>query len=401
MPTQWAQESCDLYDDPSSGARVVQLTSSVLTSNNIYCEQPYTSPDGKRVIIARSTDFCFDEVGSLLVHDLSTLRITMVERTSVGARGVFNNAWSGLCYFWNAKRELVQINLMTLEKKVVYVEENPAAVLVGSSVSPDQRYIIGQDRRMTGPGSPTFQIVRLDLQKKVREVIYEDPEISNPHLQFNPITGKEILVQNNRGARMSADGTMLYHDTPQGTTLFIIDLDGKNKRYLPVGQPITAGATGHECFVGNTGRVLFSVGWNMPDFYNLSHDSRFPKGNLFTAKPGDEKPACFEAPEHFFNHVCASRCGNYFVADSIVNGQLFSKATKAIVPPALIVGNLNTGKYRTLVTNSNASSGGNQCRHTHPYLTADNKAVIYNADPQGIPQVFAARITDAFLKSLD
>lgn len=400
MLINWAQESCDLYDDPVSGARVVQLTSSTLTSNNIYCEQPYTSPDGKRIIIARSADFCFDDAGSLLVQDIERLKITMVERNAQGVRGVFNAAWSGLCYYWNAKRELVCINLMTLEKSIVYVEEDPNAVLVGSSVTPDQRYIIGMDRRMTGPDSPTFQLVLLDLVTKTRKVIYEDPEISNPHLQFNPVTGKQILVQNNRGARMDKDGNITRRVTELGTTLFVIDLEGKNKKFLPVGPPHTAGATGHECFVGDTGKVLFSVGWNMKDFYTLKHDDRYPKGNLFTARPGDEKPTLFEAPEHFFNHVCASRCGRYFVADSHQRG-IFDRKTRRHSAPSLVVGNLETGKYRVLVDDSMASSGGNQCRHTHPYLTADNRNVIFNADPDGIPQIFAARVTEEFLKSLD
>ncbi len=400
MPINWAAESSDLYDEPVSGARVIQLTSGGYTSNNIYCEQPYTSPDGKRVIIARSADFCFDDVGSLLVHDLERLKITMVEKKSVGARGVFNAAWSGLAHYWNENRELMQVNLMTLEKKVIYVEKDPNAVLVGSSVSPCQRYIVGMQTRLEGPGSPVYQLVILDVKDGTRKVIYEDDEIRNPHLQFNPVTGKEILVQNNRGEKLQKDGSSLTTTPGLGTTLFVINLDGSNKRYLPVGQPITAGATGHECFVADTGKVLFSVGWKMSDFYTLRHDDRFPKGNLFTAKPGDEKPTCFEAPEHFFNHVCASKCGKYFVADSHNKG-IFSSKTRACAAPSLVIGNLETGKYRTLIEDSKASSGGNQCRHTHPYLTADNGHVIYNADPSGTPQVYAAKIPKEFLKSLD
>jgi len=395
------QESCDLYDDPVSGARIVQLTSSSMTSNNIYGEQPYTSPDGKRVIIARSHDFCWDDAGSLLVHQLDNLKITMIEKNVKGVRSVFNNAWSGLCYYWNANRELVQLSLITLEKKIVYVEEDPNAVLLGSSVSPDQRYVLGMQTRMTGPGSPTFQIVRLDLHTKKREVIHEDPEISNPHLQYNPITGREILVQNNRGTRMDKDGALVNVRHGEGTTLFVIDADGKNKRYVPVGPPITAGCTGHECFVGDTGKVLFSVGWNVPNDRSMTHDARFPQGNIFTAKPGDTKPTVFHAPEHFFNHVCASRCGKYFVADSYVGGGIFDSNNR-IRAVSLVIGNLVTGKHRVIVQDSMSSGGGNQCRHTHPYLTADNGHVIYNADPFfAPPQVFAARIPPEFLKSLD
>jgi hypothetical protein len=50
------RESSDWGTDPDSGARVIRLTSSVAMSHNIYCEQPYGSPDGRRFIIFRTTD---------------------------------------------------------------------------------------------------------------------------------------------------------------------------------------------------------------------------------------------------------------------------------------------------------------------------------------------------------
>ena len=66
-----------------------------------------------------------------------------------------------------------------------------------------------------------------------------------------------------------------------------------------------------------------------------------------------------------------------------------------------MIGNLETGKYRILVDDTMTSGGGNQCTHTHPYLTADNRHAIYNADPcYGTPQVYAARLPEDFLTSL-
>jgi hypothetical protein len=398
MPTIWAQESSDRRDDPVSGARIIQLTSAAAISNNIYGEQPYTSPDGKRIIIARCQDFCWDEEGSLLVHELDALRITMVVRRMQGVRGVFNAAWSGLLYYWTPQRKLMQLSLMTLEQKEVYAEEDPQAFLPGSSVSPDQRYVIGMTTRLKGRGAPVFQIVRLDLKKKVRETIFEHPEISNPHLQFNPVHGRQILVQNNVGVRLKKDGSLDRYHTA-GCRLFVIDRDGKNQRYLPAGPPSTRGLTGHECFIADTGKVLFSAGWVAHSNYDWRHDPKHPGGNLFTAKPGDKKPRLFEAPQHRFNHVSASRCGRYFVADSHTGTGLFENGR--CKPTSLIIGNLETGKFRTLVENTEGTGGGNQCTHTHPYLTADNRYVIFNADPHGIPQVFAARIPQGFLDSLD
>jgi hypothetical protein len=397
MPVRWAQESSDRRDDPVSGARIIQLTSAVAVSNNIYGEQPYTSPDGKRIIIARCQDFCWDEEGSLLVHELDRLRITMVVRRARGVRGVCNAAWSGLLYYWTPERKLIQLSLMTLEQKEVYAEEDPTAPLPGASVSPDQRYVIGMTPRLEGKGAPLFQIIRLDLKKKTRKVIFEHPEISNPHLQFNPVHGRQILVQNNVGTRLNKDGSVQDYRTT-GCKLFVIDADGRNMKYVPAGPPATRGITGHECFVADTGKVLFSAGWVHHSDYDWRHDPLHPRGNLFTARPGDRKPAVFDAPQHRFNHVCASRCGRYFVADSHTGIGLFENGR--CKPVSLVIGNLETGKFRTLVQDTEGTGGGNQCTHTHPYLTADNRYVIYNADPHGVPQVFAAKLPPGFLESL-
>lgn len=400
MAIQWAQESCDLMDDPVSGARIIQLTSAAAISNNIYGEQPYCSADGKRIIIARCQDFCFDTEGSLLVHELDTLRIGMLVRKVHGVRGVFNNAWSGLLYYWTPGRTLMCVCLDTLETREVYTEEDPTAPLPGSSVSPDQRFVLGMTTRVTGPGSPVFQIFHLDLVRKVREVIFEHPEIANPHLQYNPIHGRQILVQNNRGLRLNPDGTLdRYRHTNQGTGLFVIDSNGSNMTPVPAGPPFTATCTGHECFVADTGMVFFSVGCDRPDSYHQRHDSRYPCGNLFTARPGDDKPVCFEAPEHFCNHVSVSKCGCYFVADSHQGPGLFVNGV--LQPVSLIVGNIKTGKHRVLVQNSLAIGGGNQCTHTHQYLTTDNRYVVFNATPgNGPAQVFAAKLPSDFLPSL-
>jgi len=397
MPIHWNLESADRRDDPVSGARIIQLTSAAAISNNIYGEQPYTSPDGRRVVIARCQDFCWDEEGSLLVHELDTLRITMVVRRAKGVRNVCNAAWSGLVYYWTPERKLMQLSLMTLAQKEIYAEEDPSVASPGDggacSVSPDQRYLIWVSPRLKGRGAPVFQIIRLDLQKKTREVIFEHPEISNPHLQFNPVHGKQILVQNDVGRRLKKDGSVEQYKA-SGGRLFVIDADGRNLRVLPV----VDGITGHECFVADTGRVLFSGNWVKQSDYDWRHTPRQPRGNLFTALPGDKTPIVFEAPEHRFNHVCASRCGRYFVADSHTGPGLFENGR--FKPVSLVIGSLVTGKFRTLVENTEGTGGGNQCTHTHPYLTADNRHVIFNDDPAGIPQVFAARIPPGFLESL-
>lgn len=394
MSIQWAQEACDRYFDPLSGAKIIQLTSGSYTSNNIFCEQPYTSPDGNRIALIRKPDFSFDSTAWLLCVDLPSLRITMIDRAVIGP---CTSAWSGYIYYANPSGELTRVNLANFEKSVMNFDDKLSHTMGGASVSPDHRYMIYPQTlagsRETGA---TIAIVRVDLKKHTREVIFQNAEITRPQMQFNPIHGKHILVQHNRGSKMSPDGSVTKRVGDQGTTLFVIDSDGTNLKPLAVGAPYTAPCTGHHAFVADTGRVLFTTAWNLETW---ALDKRQPKGNLFTAAPGEDQPRVFEAPEHRFNHVSVSRCGRYFVADSHNDG-LFD-ANRVGQTTSLIIGNLATGKYRPIVQATMASGGGNQSTHAHAYFTADTRCVIYNADPYyASAQVFAAQIPSGFLESL-
>ena len=110
------------------------------------------------------------------------------------------------------------------------------------SISPDHRYYLS----LVFP--PRFAIMRIDLVTKEWKILHQDPEILNPHAQFNPVTGHDILVQHNRGCQMDENGNVTRLVGEQGCTLYLIDKDGNNKRTLPIGPPYTSGCTGHECF---------------------------------------------------------------------------------------------------------------------------------------------------------
>ena len=237
MSTRWAAEACDRRYDPESGALVTQLTSSAASSINIYCEQPYTSPDGNRVAILRRYDVSFDRTWRLLVADLTTLHLALIEPG--GVVGVCNAAWSGLLHYSMEDGSLRRVDLQTL-----HVEPVP--------VPPEA-----------------------DLR--------------------------------DRGASVS--------------------------------------------------------------------------------------------PDHRFNHVNVSRCGRYFVSDSFT-APPFDESGE-IRAAKIDVGDLDSGKHRVLVEDSRSSGGGGQHMHVHAYFTADNRNVIFNADPFGGPtQVWAARVPEGFLQSL-
>ncbi len=395
MTIRWCGEACDLIHDPVSGALITRLTCSIMNNINIYCEQPYTSPDGKRIAYTRSygPDPRIPPY-QLCVADIEKLKVAMIEPV-VSSFLVATSAWSGKIYYLRPNGELIRVDISTLEKDIVITHWNIPGSMCFDTVSPDHRYLVGVKRTETG-GS---EIVRIDLVEKQWVVIFEHEEILG-HVQFNPVSGKDILVQHNRHQKLKSDGMRIgSKETEEFTTHFIIDCEGKNFRQLKVGPPYTAGSTGHSGWIADTRKIGLTVRW--PAMSEDEPSARFkpihhplhPQGNFISIGPQDEKPSVFNAPEHLFNHVNISKCGTYFVCDSYKNG--------IPGPIEIVVGNIKTGKYRTLISNCGAQGGGAASSHPHPYMTADNKNVIFNADPYGICHVHAARIPDGFLKSLE
>jgi hypothetical protein len=386
MAVEWINHAMEVTPDAVSGARITRITGGGV----LYCESPKSSPDGHRFVLQRGNGY--------FVCDLETKRFTPM--AEVGA--LVNSPYSEYVYGWqerDGKAEIERFHLTTLERERVTEVAGLPKSGAPQSVSPGSDYLIYHVRR-----PPTCLVIRIELPQGAWRVIHEDPDIINGHIQVEPRAGREILLQQNRGGQMDADGKITKLVGPEGATHYVIRSDGSDRRPLPVGQPHTSACSGHSAWVGGTGRALIAVAWNMNEQQDLSLpadwtlDHRYPQSNLFCVAPGDTKPTPFIAPEQRFFHVSASRCGRYFVANSVPNGRLG--------PTEIVVGNLVTGKYRTLVHDC-LCYAGSVWPSSLPYLTADLRHVVFRAkeDPslpgyQGF-FVFVAQIPDQFLASLD
>ncbi|MFH1614585.1 MAG: hypothetical protein ABIG61_05835 [Planctomycetota bacterium] len=368
----WTWETIVREKDMDSGSQLIQITSSCLISNNIYGEEPYNSSDGKRLVIIRTPSTNWrDYVCEFWVADLEKNEIIRVD-TGSSLFGTANSAWGDYFYYLvDEGKTLRRFSLKSLDIENIFHFTDCPIPNGSGSVSPDNRYYIN----LVYP--PYFGILRVDMVAKKWRIIHQHPEIFNPHAMFDRSIGEQILIQHNRGGKTDKDGRVICWIGPQGCTLYLIDKDGKSVQQLPVGPPYTADCTGHECFVGDTGKILFST--------FLDSNSR---GSLYIAGPGDQKPRLVTENKIYFGHVSASKCGKYFVVDG------FKQAGTPIY-----LGNINTGKFRRLIT-SGASSGSPEYTHACPYMTADNKWVILNSDRTGVPQVYAASVPEKFLESL-
>ena len=400
MNDTWINQAKTMPRDPESGAAITRIT----TGTNIYCESPKASPDGRYFIINHAAP----EGGGIHVVDVET----MAHRPVATGAAISNSSYSEymyLCYppaapggTYNIRR----LSMVTLKEEPVVTLENPPGAsqggnAVGGVASPLHDYlyyIIGVKRAR--------QVVRVDLRTGKYAVIFEHPEISNPHMQVDPATGKDILIQHNRGSKIDENGNVEATFGPGGATHFMIDRDGKNFRQLAIGEPITCTSSGHSSWISNTGRIVVATDWvhNPPDRFDpkapvdWTLDPRHPTTSLFTVGPGEARPTPIPTPEHRFFHVSASRCGKYAICNSTPGRKGHTD---------IVVVNLKTEKYRTIVGGIQDRMGPTALSpFSLPYFTADLKYVIFNAkeDPS-LPDcqgyfIFAAKVPEGFLASL-
>ncbi len=381
MAIQWKAEACDLPPDPHSGAPICRLTASAMHNINIYFEQPYTTPDGRRIAYLRAhhadprhppTELC--------VADIDRLRIASID-SDIANSWIATSSWSGQLYYLRRNGELIRVDLATLEKEIMITHWPLGPAVHLWSACPNSRYLAVVRRNRDSEN----ELVRVDMHSGACDVIYCTADRLS-HVQIHHARENEVLVQRNPTSGKRS-----------GATHFLIDLDGGNERSLELGEPYTAPSTGHATWVGTTGWVATPV-HRPPRSGNISpadttpvHDQRHREGNMIYAAPGEEFKV-FPAPEHFFNHASTSRCGRYFVAESPPEG--------SSGPTAIVVGAFESGRCATLVRDCGSGGGGPACGHVHAYFTADNSHVIYNADPFGLSHVYKARIPDGFLESL-
>jgi len=373
--TKWFCEHVIRETHPISRSKVIQLTSSPIISDCIYGEQPCCSPDGSRIAFIRYLYQGFQK--ELWVCDLETKRITLVDKGPIMTIGC--SAYSGYVYYEtirNGRRVLMKLSLNDLEVEEVFDLSGIPKFMVLGTASPDQRYYVNLSRI----GPQRYVLIRLDLKKGDWKIIHEGKDIINPHPQFEPGKGLDILVQHNRGGLLDEAGNIVRLVGNEGATLYVIDRDGKNLRHLPVGKPFTAPITGHECWIGKSGKIILTI--------CSTHEEALSKGNVLVVKPG-EKKAQVLAKGFLLTHISASRDGRFFIGDAL---NLPSRP--------LVIGSIKTGKC-TILCDTWTSAGVAQYTHPHPYITSDNQWVIFNSDRTGVPQIYAASIPSKLLDFLE
>lgn len=358
-----------------TGSTVCQVTEDSLSKSNIYCEIPYCSADSKYFIFSQSNPEHDRNRAEYVICELGSWEMHVAGR----GRGGVTITHGGIFYYLRdtdgKSMELVKLNLATGKSEVAWKFEEAIRPRSLGTVSPDGRYyaygIVTDDKFRE------YGIELMDLETGERQIIDRDPYILNPHPQFEPSEGKQIMIQHNRGGKIDENGNRIRLVGEEGATLYLLDIADGKRTTLQVGKPYTTPATGHEAWIGGTKEILLTV--------SASGDYNAEKGNLLGVRAGE--PAWVVSSGYRYSHVGTSVCGRFFSCDDGATGDV-------------VIGSIRTGK-NAVVCHSESSFGRAQNTHPHPYLTPDLKWVIFNSDRSGEPQVHAATVPNGMIEELE
>jgi Tol biopolymer transport system component len=344
--------------DPESGAEIYVLGADVRPADNIYGEQPYGDATGRRIAIRYYP--LEGKEGGLSVFDLEDGS----NHDILSGKPPFPafHAWGEWLYYAETiegKKLLRRCNYLSLEVENVAELPPDRGNYSYGTVSPDHRYYAVSVAPLGGGPS---NVHLLDLRTNQWSVLLDKPGYHAKHEQFSRDGRNRVLIQLNQ--------------MPDVKVVLLSELEiGGIERPFPADQPFTLRPTGHEAWIGETDSIFFSTGADATT-----------KGNVWRAKVGDAKPMLVHEGNRF-GHVSVSRDGKYWIGDTGEKG----------IP--LYIGSFASGRCRRACF-SRTEYDGKQWSHAHPYLTADNKWLIFGARRNGHPQVYGAKLKDGWLESL-
>ena len=357
-----------VIEELDTGVVVTQVTEDESTKENIYCELPWCDRHSQGFVYRQQSDEVGPNGSHYIYCKFGTWESEQIG-TGLGSCGITIEGTFFYRRVVDGKQEFVRVNLTSGESSVVYEFPEDFAPKGNITVSSDERYCAYGVALSFDP--VMFAIEVVDLESGSRKIIHKDPEICNPHTQFEPTHGKWVMVQHNRGCEHLPDGTRTQLVGEKGATEFLLTIPDGEVTRLPVGRPHTTVITGHEAWLTGQDEILMSVG--------ARGDFTPEAGGNLIAVTASGQVRRVGIPGIQVNHVGTTPDGRFFSVDDW-------RGTSE-----LLIGSNLSGKT-TLVCESRTSMGPSQATHAHPYLSPDANWLVFNSDSPGRPQIHVASV---------
>lgn len=353
--------------DPSTGIKVIQVTSYPTPSMHLPYDWPSVTPDNGRLVFfgqrytARTAPwdiYCVDTDG------LGLFQLTQRDIESSAPQAAMTLDGTTLYAVWPEERILCSIDVETgrvdeLMDIAPYVRENH---VLGRIIMADmgKRLFVSMPNYVDGGGCA----IGIELASGV---IAEYPDFTL--YACDQTSGRIVVVRNFQklGTKTSADGSRVFTNAnPEPMKIYSMNEDGSDEKFIS-----TIDMFGHSTMLGRTSLIQ---GTGQP-----------PHRCIWIAEAEKEPYKLVEGP--YFWHSGASFDAEWIISDT----NWPNEGLKLIHVP--------TRRWRTLCQ-SRGSQGHAQSGHAHPALSQDGRIVVFTSDRTGISQVYVAHVTDEFRESV-
>jgi len=363
-----------VVEELTNGVIVHRATHDETVKSNIYCEFPWCPPDSHCFVFMRQRPELAPNNLEFVACDFGTWEQRVIglgsgSPTMSGGRFYYQRLDAG------GRHEFVRVDLNSGENRVWHIPDSvPATARL--DISCDERYIAYNLHLSYSPQS--WAIGLLDLHDGSSGIIHEDKWLCNPHHQFEPGQGRQLLIQHNRGCVFTPEGQREALVGLEGCSLFLLEVPSGKVTRLPLGPPDTASCSGHEAWLGETGDVILTL--------NVEDDYDYGKGPIVVATPG--QPAREVCVPWQMNHIGSVPSGRIFCAD-------------AYKPDEIIIGSPYTDKTAVVCAAQTTYQRRPYDSHPHAYISPDLKWVVFNSDRSGGPEIYCAAIPTEMIAELE
>ncbi|WP_114194032.1 oligogalacturonate lyase family protein [Edaphovirga cremea] len=370
--------------DSATGAKVTRLTPPDVTCHRNYFYQKCFSSDGSKLLFGAG----FDGPWNYYLLDLkSQVATQLTEGKGDNTFGGFLSPDDKSLYFVKSERNLVRVDLETLQETVIYqvpedwvgygtwVANSDCNKLVGIEISradwqPLTDWKKFHDFYFT---NPCCRLVRIDLNTGEREVI----------LQEKRWLGHPIYRPND-------DSTVAFcHEGPHDLVdarMWFINEDGTNMRKVKTHAP--GESCTHEFWVPDGSAMIYV------SYMKGSRDRFICSVNPETLENRQlmVMPPC--------SHLMSNYDGSLLVgdgSDAPVDVQ-DNDGYEIENDPFLYVFNMKNGKQHRIAqhnTSWRVFEGDRQVTHPHPSFTPDNKQILFTSDVDGKPALYLADVPES------
>ena len=204
--------------------------------------------------------------------------------------------------------------------------------------------------------------------------------------QTDPVTSHDIMMQENHGNTVAADGRLEKLVSGLGADIHLIRDDGTNLRDFPWGRDGNEFCQGHQCWQGRCDMAITSTSTRQPDERQLI-------SGRAVAHVGDEG---INAPGGWRNDLSRSFAGPDFwhFATDLDGIRLISDAGPKDGGGAVWLFDLPEEEQGALANARKVVDPGSSWQkdtHIHPFLSPDGGSGFFNSDESGVLQAYMVR----------